>query len=60
MVIENYHDMMTRNKLKVLEKKKILTRNQKRKLQNFLEQGTILNNYSKKKKINGKKTTKNI
>ena len=49
MVIENYHDMMTRNKLKVLEKKKILTRNQKRKLQNFFEQRTILNNYSKKK-----------
>ena len=58
MVLENYHDMMTRNKLKVLEKKKILTRNQKRKLQNFLEQRTILNNYSKKRKLTEKKQQK--
>lgn len=58
MVIENYHDMMTRNKLKNLKKKKNLTRNQKRKLQSFLEQRIILNNYSKKRKLTGKKQQK--
>ena len=58
MVIENYHDMMTRNKIKNLKKKKNLTRNQKRKLQSFLEQRIILNNYSKKRKLTGKKQQK--
>ena len=58
MVIENYHDMMTRNKLKVLKEKNILTRNQKRKLQSFLKQRTILNNYSKKRKLTEKRQQK--
>ena len=47
-----------RNKLKVLKKKKYLTRNQKRKLQSFLKQRTILNNYSKKRKLTEKRQQK--
>ena len=35
MVIENYHDMMTRNKLKVLEKKKKFNKKSKKKIAKF-------------------------